>query len=227
MEAEKQLVQMSERLRLGLVLALVGGYLDAYTFLCRGGVFANAETGNMVLLGIHLALGEWAKAIKYLMPVMAFFFGVLLAELVRTRLKDGTQSFHWRQWVVLLEILVLAAASFVPMNATGDMIVNWSVGFVCALQVQSFRRVRGRVYATTMCTGNLRSGTELLFHYFETKDKQLLVNALRYYAVITVFIAGAAISSWLSPRLGMRAPLLACVGLFAALLMMHAPKGKE
>ena len=65
-------VQVSESLRLGLVLALVGGYLDAYTYLCRGGVFANAETGNMVLLGIHLAQGHWQGALKYLSPVLAF-----------------------------------------------------------------------------------------------------------------------------------------------------------
>ena len=36
----EQRVQTSEALRVGLVLALAGGYLDAYTYLCRGGVFA-------------------------------------------------------------------------------------------------------------------------------------------------------------------------------------------
>ena len=56
----EQRVQTSEALRVGLVLALAGGYLDAYTYLCRGGVFANAETGNMVLLGAKLAVGDWA-----------------------------------------------------------------------------------------------------------------------------------------------------------------------
>ena len=54
----EQRVQTSEALRVGLVLALAGGYLDAYTYLCRGGVFANAQTGNMVLLGIRAAEGR-------------------------------------------------------------------------------------------------------------------------------------------------------------------------
>ena len=35
--------QMSESFRLGAVLALAGGFLDAYTYLVRGGVFANAR----------------------------------------------------------------------------------------------------------------------------------------------------------------------------------------
>ena len=32
-------------------LALSGGFQDAYSFLARGHVFANAQTGNIVLLG--------------------------------------------------------------------------------------------------------------------------------------------------------------------------------
>lgn len=50
--------QASESLRLGLLLAVVGGFLEAYTFLSRGGVFANCETGNLVLLGLYLAQGQ-------------------------------------------------------------------------------------------------------------------------------------------------------------------------
>ena len=39
-----------ERLRVGLCLTWVGGFLEVYTFLLHGGVFANAQTGNLLLL---------------------------------------------------------------------------------------------------------------------------------------------------------------------------------
>ena len=137
----EQRVQTSEALRVGLVLALAGGYLDAYTYLCRGGVFANAETGNMVLLGVKLAAGDWAAAAKYLPPIFAFFLGVLAAEAIRRRGKAAPAAkLHWRQWVLALEIGVLAAAAFAPLGGAWDMAVNWAVSFVCALQVESFRR---------------------------------------------------------------------------------------
>lgn len=38
----------------GVMLAIVGGYLDAYTYISRDHVFANAQTGNMVLLAINI-----------------------------------------------------------------------------------------------------------------------------------------------------------------------------
>ena len=106
----EQRVQTSEALRVGLVLALAGGYLDAYTYLCRGGVFANAETRNMVLLGVKLAAGDWAGAAKYLPPIFAFFLGVLAAEAIRRRGKAAPAAkLHWRQWVLALEIGAVAA----------------------------------------------------------------------------------------------------------------------
>ena len=41
----------------GVMLAIVGGYLDAYTYISRDHVFANAQTGNMVLLAINIKEG--------------------------------------------------------------------------------------------------------------------------------------------------------------------------
>ena len=59
-------IQMSEAFQLGAVLAVVGGFLDAYSYLFRGGVFANAQTGNIVLLGISLQKGKWQGGVHYL-----------------------------------------------------------------------------------------------------------------------------------------------------------------
>ena len=149
--------QMSESLVLGLLLALAGGFFDAYTYLCRGGVFANAETGNIVLLGAHLAEGDFEKALRYLLPIVAFAFGVLSAELVKRRFKSRQNrdiNIHWRQIVVLGEMVLVTIAALLPQSA--NAMVNIIISFVCAMQVETFRKVRGSAFATTMCTGNLR-----------------------------------------------------------------------
>ena len=44
--------QMSESIELGIVLAASGGFMDAYSYIMRDHVFANAQTGNMLLLGV-------------------------------------------------------------------------------------------------------------------------------------------------------------------------------
>jgi uncharacterized membrane protein YoaK (UPF0700 family) len=50
------------------LFAIVGGFLDAYSYLARGGVFANAQTGNIVLFGARAAAGNWTSAWKALAP---------------------------------------------------------------------------------------------------------------------------------------------------------------
>ena len=37
----------------------MAGFLGAFTYVLRGGVFCNAQTGNVVLLGMELGKGDW------------------------------------------------------------------------------------------------------------------------------------------------------------------------
>ncbi|MCI6926316.1 MAG: DUF1275 domain-containing protein, partial [Butyricicoccus porcorum] len=148
--------QMSESLLVGTLLALAGGFMDAYTYLIRDQVFANAQTGNIVLFGVHLMNGEWRQALHYFIPIVSFSVGVLLVLAIRARMQEN-RTLHWRQLVLVLEIVLLFVVAFLPQQM--NMLANVLVSFTCAMQVECFRKIRGVTCATTMCTGNLRSGT--------------------------------------------------------------------
>lgn len=221
----EQTRQMSETWRLGILLALVGGYLDAYTYLCRGGVFANAQTGNIVLLGVHLVEREWMEAFYYLLPILAFVAGIFIAEAIKSRHRFN-EAIHWRQIVVAIEIAALAVVAFLPVGEM-DPPANIIVSFVCALQVETFRKVNGISCATTMCTGNLRSGTELLYRSRHGGGEQEKRDALQYYGVIATFILGAVLGSFFTQWLQGKAVLISCVGLAAAFLLMYKQNAGE
>ena len=213
--------QMSESMRLGALLTVAGGFFDAYTYLCRGGVFANAQTGNIVLLGLELAEREWLRALAYLAPILAFALGVVVAEVVKQRGKArqaGGAGMHWRQVIVLAEFVLLAVAAFLPQRM--NMAVNILISFVCAMQVEAFRKVRGSAFATTMCTGNLRSGTEQLVIWRQTGDANAARKARHYYCIILFFILGAALGAVCTDTLGERALLITCVPLLAVFGIM-------
>ena len=207
---------MSETFRLGAVLALAGGFLDAYTYLVRGKVFANAETGNMVLLGVNLLNGQWEKALGYVAPILAFAIGVVVAEAIKKRVQE--RSLHWRQISLLAEMVILLVVCFLPQSMNNA--ANVAVASGCAVQVESFRKVHGNAFATTMCTGNLRSGTERLWQFLQSGKRESLTQAGRYYGIIFFFIVGAALGSFTSGILAERAVFVPCLLLFAAFLMM-------
>ena len=69
--------------------------------------------------------------------------------------------------MVLVEIFLVIIVAYLPQKH--NMIANTLISFICALQVETFRKVHGSAFATTMCTGNLRSATfgyNLLFSAF-------------------------------------------------------------
>lgn len=191
--------QMSESMILGVVLTLAGGFQDAYSYNCRGQVFANAQTGNIVLLGQNIASGNFQNALHYLFPLLAFLAGVYLSEWVRELCKSF-QKLHWRQIVLAFEIVMLAIAGLLPQSL--NVVSNVLMSFACAMQVDSFRKFRGIPCATTMCIGNMRSGTKLLCRYHITKDPELKRKSLHYYFIIFVFAIGAAIGAVASQKFG-------------------------
>ena len=212
----KQL-QPSETLPVGLLLALTGGLLDGYSYLNRGQVFATAETGNIVLMGINLAQGQLAQALHYLLPILAFALGVLAAELLRRRF--GNTRLHWRLPLLLAECGAILLVSCLPCGPL-DPMANIIISFTSALQVESFRKFQGCGCVTTMCTGNLRSGTALLFHGLHTRDRGALRQALQYYGIILFFILGAALGVWCTELLSGRAALVCCLLLLTAFCSM-------
>lgn len=213
---------MSESYILGLILSLAGGYFDAYTYIARDHVFANAQTGNIVLLGVSLASGDVMRALRYIPPILAFILGIFLAEFIRT--KNGKFHLHWRQDVLLLELAVIVLVAFLPQGRLDwidyDMISNVLISFVCSLQVQSFRRIRGITCATTMCTGNLRSAAEDMTKYVSTRDPLLLHSAGKYFGIVGFFIVGAVISTIVTGIMGTHAVIFTAAALIAAIVMM-------
>ena len=135
-------------------------------YFTRDGVFSNAQTGNVVLMSQHFMMGEWSEGLRYLFPLLAFAVGVFVAERIQGSFKYA-RKLHWRQSVLLCEMAILVFVGFLPENL--NMAATVLVSFSCAMQVQTFRKVGGYSYASTMCIGNLRSGTAAFSLYLKGK----------------------------------------------------------
>ena len=217
--------QMSETYLVAAILASAGGFLDAYSYLVRGHVFANAQTGNIVLLGMNFFERDWLECAKYLMPILMFVVGVLLAD--RMRIKLANSSLHWRQHIILIEAVVLGAVTYLPIGGGYDLIANTLISFVCSLQVESFRKVHSLSFATTMCTGNLRTATEHISLYLTEKDSEHLKAAFKLYGIIAFFVVGVIIGSLLCTALERAGLIFVIFQLIAVFVLMFIDVEKQ
>lgn len=216
--------QMSESMTLAVFLTLAGGFQDAYSYNMRGKVFANAQTGNIVLLGQNLAMGQWSVALTYLVPILAFVAGVYVTEWVRHLFQEN-DKIHWRQIVLVTEGVMLLAVGLMPQSC--NMLANMIMSFACAMQVNSFRKFRGIPCATTMCIGNMRSATEMLCKYHITKEPAIKKKCIHYYEIILIFAVGAALGAICSHMFGERSIWVSVLLLFGGFALMFIKEDLE
>ena len=221
-EQEKQ---MSEAFVNSAFLALSGGFQDAYTYFTREEVFSNAQTGNVVLMSQNFMVGEWMAGLRYLFPILSFAVGVWVAEQIQGRYRYA-RKLHWRQSILLLEIVILFVVGFIPTRL--DMMATALVSFSCAMQVQSFRKVNGYSYASTMCIGNLRSGIAALSGYVREHKSSQAEQMLYYFGIIFLFALGAGVGGVLSmnPAVSIRAIWVSCALLLVSFCLMFIEKPK-
>ena len=221
---KKRRGQMSEAFCTAMFLSLSGGLQDVYTYLFRGKVFANAQTGNIVLMSVHAFAGEWGEALRYLVPLCAFALGIFAAEFIRLKLRE-MQWLHWRQLVVLCEIVMLFVVGFFPQE--WNLMANALVSFACAMQVQTFRKVNGYAFASTMCIGNMRSGMDSLCSWVLNRNPAALKKSLYYWGIILLFALGAGLGSLALDLCGAKAIWFSCLLLTVSFCLMFLKEDVE
>ena len=173
----------------GMCLALAGGFLDAYTYISRGGVFANAQTGNVGLLAIAISRGHAAYAVRCILPIGGFVIGVAGAESLKPP-AIARRLRHPARTAIAFEAVVLAVVGLLPA-AVPDRTLTLIISAMLGFQVQSIRTLGAWSYDTTMTTGNLRSAMQAAVHAVAGRDSEALSKALNPASVVVSFAVGA------------------------------------
>lgn len=81
--------------------------------MLRGNVFCNAQTGNVVLLGLAIGTGKISQAIYYLIPISAYLAGAFISEIFPNPVKHNLM-IRWDMLLIGVEILVVIFPGFIP-----------------------------------------------------------------------------------------------------------------
>lgn len=202
------------------LLAGAGGYLDAFTYLAHGHVFANAMTGNVVLLGINLFLGSWLIALRHLPPILAFLLGTIVALAIQLHVQRRHARPH-HTTILLFEIAIFLVLSFAPQS-TSDFVITVSVAFAASIQAQTFREVNGKSFNSTFTTGNLRTLGEAVFVWLFEERNDNSFRVVRDFATIcTCFLAGAITGGLVTGFAGNRALLFEVAMLTLVVILIR------
>lgn len=202
-----------ESLLVAVSLSLAGGYLDAFTWLVHDGVLANAQTANVVLLGVYAATGNHAQAVHHVPPILAFVVGVFVASALHQRLP------HSRQISLIVEITMLVLVMWLHLRLP-EVAGILGISFAAALQTTAFVKVEGWSYSSVMTTGNLRQSAEALYAGLRgTGDPVHFRRAWVFAALCFSFGFGAVMGAFLTSMGGVAA-LVVPIGLLGLALSL-------
>jgi len=204
--------EISQSMPMLVPIIISGGLQDAYTYFCRGGVFANAQTGNIVFLAVNIVNCDGAGVIKYLVPVLFFALGAVSAKTLFFALEN--KRIFWKQVVLLVETAALLSVGFMPQSM--NLYANALVSFACAMQVVAFERVYGNDFASTMCIGNIVRMSGSLVTAVAKRDKAAAKRFGLYFAVVAIFAVGASLGYLLETAAGEYAIIFSAALTFAA-----------
>lgn len=188
-----------EKIWIYAVLIAAGGFLGAFTYSLRGGVFCNAQTANVVLFSMALGNGNWSTALYYLIPISAYILGAVISELLPNRVKR-LHFLRWDTLLVGLELIVVLLLGFVP-DSWPFQISQVSINFICSMQYNTFRQAEHIPMSTTFCTNHVRQVGVLLTRGLRHREDASIRRRFRVHVLMLCSFAAGAVVSTVACRL--------------------------
>jgi len=200
-------------LKVACLFAVAGGYMDAYSYLAHGHVFANAQTGNFVLFSVEACQGHWSQAVRHLPPIVASSLGAAVATWLAVHAEKGI--LRATLFCQAVELAILAALAVVGARLPDASVVPL-MSFVAALQITSFNRVGAWPFSSAMMTGNLRDATAGLIQWSAGRESAAnRRKAITLSLICISFVVGALCGGCYTRLNGVHA-LVPCVVVVAA-----------
>lgn len=194
-----------------LFLCLLAGTLDAYTYLCRGKMFCNAQTGNIVRMFMALSEQNYMQIFSCVLSLAVFSAGLYCAKYF---LKFD------RAWVLLFEGSILLFSALLPNLPFLDFACCMAIAFCCAVQMVIFGNAENMIYTSTVCTGNLRKAVVC----WQKNQKQ---QSIFYVGTIVSFGTGVFLEALIRKSLGRYSILIGLLWILGALYCCLHQSGKR
>ncbi len=163
------------------------GFLGAYSIIKFSGIFANAQTANLINVFIHVADGK--PDFSRLLGFLAFVLGISATVLTKHFLGKEKQ----KKIIPFIIGIILVVQPFI--RCSNNMLMLVPLVFALALQYNTFTSWYGVKASTPFITNNIRQLVESVWMCFLDKKDDTVTKVIVFFTAIVSFLAGALILS--------------------------------
>lgn len=170
------------------ILSFVGGYFGIYAILSRCGIFASAQTNNLISLLHDLLGGNLSDFLFRFGALFLYLLAIILTVWVPERF-----SCNLKLLSVLIDGLACLILGFLPMDLN-PIVGLYPIFFAMAFQWCSFKGAYGYAGSTTFSTNNLRQFVTAITHFLLKKDEESIPKIHFYGGTLLNFHLGVILS---------------------------------
>ena len=195
------------------LLTFCAGFVDAYTFMERGGTLVAGQTGNVVFLSVELIHHKTGEIEVKLATMLAFMLGIFLITVFHPIFEQSL----WRVTSISPLVLICTLVGSMP-NTVPNMFIVPPIAFCMGVVATAFGEVDGIVYNNSFMTGNIKKTMVAFGNFVRTSEKPYLKEGIFFVALLGSFITGAIISTYLIQFYALRTIWIVAVILFAFMM---------
>ena len=195
------------------LLTFCAGFVDAYTFMERGGTLVAGQTGNVVFLSVELIHHKTGEIEVKLATMLAFMLGIFLITVLRPIFEQSL----WRVTSISPLVLICTLVGSMP-NTVPNMFIVPPIAFCMGVVATAFGEVDGIVYNNSFMTGNIKKTMVAFGNFVRTKEKPYLKEGIFFVALLGSFVIGAIISTYLLQFYALRTIWIVAGILFAFMM---------
>ena len=166
---------------------MLGGFVGGWAVLSHG-VFASAETTNLIYLSLSLLGTDFKDCLIRIGAVVIYFISTMSTVFISRKFRTDIRKF-----AVAADALCLVTLPFIP-EKTDVFISLYPVFFAMAFQWNSFKGANGYISSTIFSTNNLRQVALSLANYLSEKNIKHLAKMIFFLSTLVFFHIGVAVS---------------------------------
>ena len=193
---------------------IIGGFTGCYIIL-RTGLFASAQTLNLLHIVIDALSGDIISALKLLAAIFIYTLGILLCLCFKVRTPSLVKPLS-----LTINIIGIFSYYFMPMNVPGDIQLYPSFFMMAFMWVAFGDSIKGYNSSCIFSTNNLRQTVYELGAYVLEHDRKHLDKGLFFLGSLIFFHAGAIVAYISTALLGNAGVLVCLIPIFSAFYIL-------
>ncbi len=198
---------------LHFAVSSIGGFMGGYAILNHCGIFANAQTCNLIQMICKIFSADFTGLIFLSAALVIYVAGIVFCTIADKFIKADLRAIS-----IAISFIAVILVGVIP-DVTNDYTALLPIFFAMPVQWYAYRITGEYICSSIFSTNNLCQAVISLTKYIIDRDKKQLDRSKFYWSALLSFYLGAALSCAAGVFMGLASIWVCMIPVFLSLIL--------